>query len=156
MDTFHGCFEDTAHDYRHLATLYMAVRFLNLLIVSVFSLKLYTSAVAILLTFTLALVAKFQPYKCKRCNTVDTIMLLAVITGCTSSTMYYTESLLLPKWLNILVVGIAILIIYCNLGFHILVSIFFQFQRSKWFRFLRCICKHDMIDEDEFKALLRS
>ena len=25
--TFHGCFEDAAHDYCHFATLYMAVRF---------------------------------------------------------------------------------------------------------------------------------
>ena len=157
MDTFHGCFENTVHDYRHFATLYMVVRFLNLLIVSVFSIKLYNSAVTILFTFTLALVAKFQPYKCKRCNTVDIIMLLAVITGFISSTMYYTESLLFLKWLNVVVVGIASLIIYCNLGFHILVSIFFRFQRSKWFRFLRCICKHNVIDEeDESEALLRS
>ena len=65
MDTFHGCYEDTAHDYRHFATLYMAVRFLNLLIVSVFSIKLYNSAVLIPFTFTLVSVARLQPYKCK-------------------------------------------------------------------------------------------
>ena len=53
MDTFHGCFEDTAHDYRYFATLYMAVRFLKLLIISIFSLLLYTSAISILFTFTL-------------------------------------------------------------------------------------------------------
>ena len=155
MDTFHGCFEDTAHDYRHFATLYMAVRFLNLLIVSVFSIKLYSSAVIILFTLTLALVAKFQPYKCKRCNTVDIIMLLAVIAGFTSSTMYSTESLLFPKWLNGVIILIAILIIYCTLGFLILVGIFSRFQQRKWFRFLRCICKDNVMDgEDE--ALLRS
>ena len=157
MDTFHGCFEDTAHDYRHFATLYMAVRFLNLLIVSAFSIKLYNSAVTILLTFTLALVAKFHPYKCKRCNTVDIIMLLAVIIGFISSTMYYTEPLLLPKWLNVVIIVIAVLIIYCNLGFVILASIFSRFQQNKRFRFLRCICKHNVMDEeDEFKALLSS
>ena len=79
MDTFHGCYEDTTHDYRHFATLYMAVRFLNLLSVSVFSIKLYAPAASIIFTFTLALVARFQPYKCKKYNTVDIVMLLAVI-----------------------------------------------------------------------------
>ena len=49
MDSFHGCYEDTAHDYRHFATLYLAVRFLNLLIASVFDHNLYLPAAALLL-----------------------------------------------------------------------------------------------------------
>ena len=110
-----------------LATPYMAVRFL---IVSVFSINLYISAVSILLTFTVVLVAKFQPYKCKRRNTTDVIMLLAVITGFTSLTMYITESLLFPKWLNGVIIGtcIAILVLYCCLGFLILSGMSSKFQ----------------------------
>ena len=80
MDILHSCYEDTAHDYRHFTTLYIAVGFLNLLIIFVFSLLLYISAVSILFTFRLALLAKFQPYKCKRSNTVDIVMLLTIIT----------------------------------------------------------------------------
>ena len=159
MDTFHGCYEDTTHDYRHFATLYMAVRFLNLLIVSVFSFKLYTSAVSILFTFTLALLAKFQPYKCKRNNTVDIVMLLAIITTYTSATMYKTESLLYPKWLNGIVLSIAILIIYCYLGSLILASIFSRIQvcftQGKSLRFLKTICQHNVMN-GENQALLRS
>ena len=90
----------------------MAVRFLNLLMVSEVSFWLYAPAVSILFTFTLALVAKFQPYKCKRSNTANIVMLLAIITAYTSSIMYSMESFLFPKWLRIVIVGVAILIIY--------------------------------------------
>jgi hypothetical protein len=76
MDAFHGCYQDTTHDYRHFATLYMAVRVLNLLAASVFSNKLYAPAASTIFTFTLALVAKFQPYKCKKNNKADIVMLL--------------------------------------------------------------------------------
>ena len=41
VDTFQGCYRDTTHDYRYFFALYMAVRFLNLLAVSMFSIKLY-------------------------------------------------------------------------------------------------------------------
>ena len=38
MDTFHGCYRDsTTHDHRHFAALYLAVRFFNILLYSVFS-----------------------------------------------------------------------------------------------------------------------
>ena len=75
---------ESAHDYRHFAILYMAVRFLNLLIVSVFGIKLYNSAVSILFTITVVLVAKFQPFKCKRSNKADIVMLLVIIAAYTS------------------------------------------------------------------------
>ena len=65
MDSFHGYYEDTAYDYRHFATLYLAVRFLNLLLSSVFIFHLYIPAAALLFVLALALLAKFQPYKCK-------------------------------------------------------------------------------------------
>ena len=81
MDSFHGCYEDTTHDYRHFAILYLAVRFFHLLMSSVFTFDLYLPAAVLLFVLTLALVAKFQPYKNKRNNTVDIIMLLATISG---------------------------------------------------------------------------
>ena len=48
---------------------------------SVFILKLYLPAAALLFVFTLAIVAKFQPYKNKRNNTVDIIILFVTISG---------------------------------------------------------------------------
>ena len=75
MDSFHGCYEDTAHDYRHFATLYLAVQFFNLLLSSVFIFHHYILAAAPLFVLVLALIAKFQPYKHKRNNTIDTILL---------------------------------------------------------------------------------
>ena len=128
MDAFHGCYEDTTHDYRHFATLYLVVRFLNLLAVSVFSVKLYAPAASIVFAFTLALVAKFQPYKCKRNNTADIIMLLAMITAYMSSSMHSTEIWLFPNWLNAAISGIAVLTIYCILVFLVLSkhSVFFK------------------------------
>ena len=100
MDSFHGCYEDTAHDYRHFATLYLAVRFLNLLMSSVFSYTLYLPAAALVFVFALALVAKFQPYKNRRNNTVDIILLLTLITAFILSSMHYTGEFLYQNWLS--------------------------------------------------------
>ena len=55
------------------------------LLVSVFNIILYYPVVSILFTFTVVLVAWFQPYKCKRSNKADIVMLLAMITAVTSS-----------------------------------------------------------------------
>ena len=98
MDSFHGCYEDATHDYRHFATLYLAVQFFNLLLSSVFIFHLYIPAAA--LYFVLAFVAKFQPYKCKRNNTIDIILLLAVINVhklCPHLCSYYAGGLIHPK-----------------------------------------------------------
>ena len=111
MDTFHGCYEDTTHDYRHFAALYLAVRFINVLLCSVLNNNnLYFPTASLLLVFTLALVARFQPYKCKRSNTVDMVMLLALICGCTSQSMYSAVYVIFPKWLNIVISTISALI----------------------------------------------
>jgi hypothetical protein len=117
MDAFHGCYEDTTHDYRHFATLYMAVRFFNLLVISVFSIKLYTPAASIIFTFTVALIAKFQPYKSKKNNTADIVMLLAMITMYTATSMHSLDLWLFPNWLNGIILGTAALTIYCYLLF---------------------------------------
>ena len=121
MDTFHGCYEDTTHDYRHFASLYLAVRFLNLLMASIFNFYLFILAAALLLVFTLALVAKYQPYKYKRSNTVDIILLLMFISMyMSSSIMYFAGGIMFPKWLLLITVTIVILIILGYVFFLIL------------------------------------
>jgi hypothetical protein len=120
MDSFHGCYEDNAHDYRHFATLYLAVRFLNLLMSSVFNYILYLPAAALVFVFALALVAKFQPYKHKRSNTVDIILLLIMIINFISSTMHYVGRFMYPNLLMPTIVGISVFIILSYLVFLIL------------------------------------
>ena len=64
MDTFHGCYKDGEHDYRHFAALYLAVRFLNLLLFSVLRItNVYCIVATLLVAITLTFVANFQPYK---------------------------------------------------------------------------------------------
>ena len=100
MDAFHGCYKDTPHNYRHFAALYLAVRFLNPLILTIFrEYPSYIPLSLLVLVFTLALVAKFQPYKCRRSNTVDFVMLLCLISVCIISIMRHAASLVFPKWL---------------------------------------------------------
>ena len=124
MDSFHGCYEDTTHDYRHFATLYLAVRFLNLLMSSVFDYTLYLSTAALVFVFALALIAKFQPYKHKRNNTVDIILLLAVIVAFISSSMHYVEAFMYSKLSNGIIVMISILIVFGYQVFLILACVF--------------------------------
>ena len=79
MDTFHGCYKDK---YRHFAALYLSLRFFNLLLMSVLRNKIAFYLVATLLfMLVLTLVANFHPYKHKRSNTVDIVMLLTSVTG---------------------------------------------------------------------------
>ena len=124
MDSFHGCYEDTAHDYRHFATLYLAVRFLNLLMSSIFNYILYLPAAALLFVFSLALIAKFQPYKNKRDIIVDIILLLTIISAFISITMHLAEEFMYPKLLNGIVVVISVLIGFSYLVFLILACVF--------------------------------
>ena len=91
----------------------MAVRFLNLLMSSVFKINLYLPAAALMFVFALALVAKFQPHKCKRNNTVDII----------SSSMYCAGGLMYPKWLSMITIFISVLILLCYLVFLILARV---------------------------------
>ena len=101
MDAFNGCYKDNdGHDYRHFAALYLAVRFFNLLLLSVLrSTNAYCVAATLLTVFALTLVAKFQPYKRKSTNTVDIVMLLTLITGLVIVALWYTSGLRYPKWL---------------------------------------------------------
>ena len=124
MDSFHGCYEDTAHDYRHFATLYLAVRFLNLLMSSIFNYILYLPAAALLFVFSLALIAKFQPYKNKTDIIVDIILLLTIISAFISITMHLAEEFMYPKLLNGIVVAISVLIGFSYLVFLILACVF--------------------------------
>jgi hypothetical protein len=73
--------------------------------------------------FALALVAKFQPYKHKRSNAVDIILLFTIISAYTSSSMYYAEIFMYPRLLNEIIVGIPVLIVFSYLVFFILASV---------------------------------
>ena len=81
MDVFQGCFKDTPHDYRHFAALYVALRFINPLLLSLLDFVHYVPTVLLFLVFVMVLVIKFQPYKSKRGNLVDTILLLNSVSG---------------------------------------------------------------------------
>ena len=80
MDTFHGCYKESPRDLRHFAALYLAVRFFSLLIYLLFNGDNVVPAAAILFLSTLVLMSIFRPYKSKRSNVVDIVMLLALIT----------------------------------------------------------------------------
>jgi hypothetical protein len=77
---------------------------------SVFSYILYLPAAALIFVFALALVTKFQPYKHKRNNTVDIILLLTTIVAYTSSIMRSAEQFMFPNLLNNIITGISVLI----------------------------------------------
>ena len=80
MDTFHGCYKDSEHDYRHFAALYLAVRFFNLLQTLILrNINAYFIAATLLFVIVLTLVAKFQPYKRRRNNSVDIVMFFMLI-----------------------------------------------------------------------------
>jgi hypothetical protein len=123
MDSFHGCYENTTHDYRHFATLYLAVRFLNLLMSSVFSYILYLPAATLVFVFALVLVAKFQPYKQNRHNTIDIILLLVSIILFIASSMHFSGAFMYAKLLNGITVDISALIILSYQVFLILASV---------------------------------
>ena len=109
MDAFHGCYDDSCHHYRHFATLYLAMRFMNLVLYSVFNYKLYLSAASLMLTFTVVLVAMFQPYRYKYTNKFDVICLLTVVILYTSMLMQLSVSPMVPKWVNGVVTTITAL-----------------------------------------------
>lgn len=136
----------------------MAIRFFNLLVISVFDLKLYAPVASLLFTVTLALVAKFQPYKNKRSNTVDIVMLTAMIFGYTSTTIHFLQYTLYPKWLNGLIVGVAILIVYCYLLYIISVRISTRAKlyltRNKLFSKFKRMCKIKSSSGEDNQAIL--
>ena len=75
--------------------------------------------------FALALVAKFQPYKYKRNNTVDIILLLTITIAFILSSMHYNaEEFMYPKLLNGIVASISILTVFGYLVFLILAYVF--------------------------------
>ena len=135
MDAFHGCYEHTPRDCRQFATLYLALRFFNRLLYSVFYEKVYFPTASLLLVFALALVAKYQPYKERRSNTVDMVMIVALISGYTSILLSYIDLYPgYPKWVNGVIVGIAALIPPSYIVFLFLAHISTKFTTSKMIR----------------------
>ena len=88
MDSFHGCFkDDAAHDYRHFASLYLALRFVHPLLFMLLGYGLYFPIASFLIIIVMVLIVKYQPYKCKNSNLVDTILLLVLVTAYIAQTM---------------------------------------------------------------------
>ena len=109
MDAFHGCYKDTPHDYRHFAALYLAVRFMNPFVCSIFrKYYAYVPASSLVLVFILALVTKFQPYKCKKSNIVDTVMLVGLIIECFNMIMHHAAPLVYTKKIYITVTSVLV------------------------------------------------
>ena len=140
-----------------IIALYLAVRFLYLLLMSVFNYNLYIPAATLLFVFTLALVAKFQPYKCKRNNTTDIIVLLSVISACISLVMVHAGGVMYPRWLSSIIVCIAMLIFFGYQLFLILIRVLPQsvhcYKTCKTFLMSK-LKVTDMIQNVENQALV--
>ena len=125
IDTFHGHYKD---NMRLFASLYLAVRFLNLLFLSTLHYSLYFKASILMFVTTLVLVARCQPYKCKKSNTIDTVMLF-VVTGVYVNGIIYaadvTDEVLYPLWFRGILGFILGMIFLCfSIGL-VLVKVFF-------------------------------
>ena len=77
-----------------------------------------------MVVFTLALIAKFQPYKNKGNNTVDIILLLTLIIPFISSSMHYAGEFMYQNWLSEITTVISVLIILSYQVFLILAYVF--------------------------------
>ena len=90
MDAFQGCFKESPRDCRYFAALYVALRFVHPLLFIILSFHFYRPIFMTLIVVVLILVVKFQPYKCRRSNTVDTVLLFVMVVG----NLAYTEEIL--------------------------------------------------------------
>ena len=126
---------------------------------SIFNYTLYLPAVALVFVFDLALVAKFQPYKNKRNNTVDIILLLAIIVPVISSSMHYAERFMFPNLLNKIIIGIYLLITLGYQVFLILACVFPKaIQSCKKFQQLlltKITCKMSEVNEEDRALLIK-
>ena len=110
MDAFQGCYKDTPHDCRYFAAFYLALRLLNLLFYVLFNEGQYFLAASLLLVFTAILVTKLQPYKNKRCNTLDVVFFSANTIAYVSTTMEKGVSPMIPRLVSSAVTSISALI----------------------------------------------
>ena len=76
-----------AHDYRHFASIYLALRFVQPLLFILLNYGLYFPIASFLIIIVMGLIVKYQPYKCKNSNLVDTILLLVMISGSLAQTL---------------------------------------------------------------------
>ena len=108
MDAFYGCYKD---NYRHFAALYLAVGLFTLLLFSVFSRYTVCMSIASLsFVIALTLVAKFQPYKQKRSNSIDICMLLTLITAAVITTLQSAIGLSCLKLVRAIILAVVALI----------------------------------------------
>ena len=102
MDAFHGCYKDSENnDCRQFAAMYLAGRFLNLLLLSVLrNTATYFAVASLLLAIGATLVAKFKPHKCDRSNTTDIVMLLTLMSASVATSMRFSAGVTFPKWVS--------------------------------------------------------
>ena len=156
MDAFHGCYKvDASHDYRHFATLYLALRFFNLVLYAVFDLRVYFTMASILLVFTSALIAIFQPYKHQKYNITDVIMILALFIGLIFQIHCPNLSHpMLPRWVKSVVKCVVSLIPISIMLFYALTKIFSKC--TKCLTFIRKRMKVKMNSNAEHCAILNT
>lgn len=77
MDVFHGNFKTHPHDCRYFAAIYLLLRIVNLLILSLTRSALYFDLSGYILTFAALLIAVFRPYPNLVQNLLDAILILS-------------------------------------------------------------------------------
>ena len=106
--------------------------------------------------FALALVAKFQPYKNKRNNIVDIILLLTIISVFISMTMHYAGEFMYPNLPNEIIMAITLLIILGYQVFLIVACVFpkaIQCYKKCKILLIKIMCDHE-VNEGDTRALL--
>ena len=151
MDAFLGCYKDSKHDCRHFAALYLALRFFKLLLLSVLRNKIAVYSVTTLLfVLALTLVAYFRPYKCKKRNIIDIVMLLTLVIGSVLLTIESTIGLKYHKLFDIIgfaaVASIPFISMLLLALTHIKTKALQCFRRSKVFLLERM---NQILKEDE-------
>ena len=122
IDTFHGHYKD---NMRLFASLYLAVRFLNLLFFTTLHYSLYFRVSILMFVLTLLLVARYRPYTCQKSNRIDSIMIF-VMTGLSLQVIYtgdITDAEFYPRWFRLIVGFTLSLIPPCYVSYLVLVRV---------------------------------
>ena len=160
IDTFHGHYK---HEMRHFAAIYLAVRFLNLLLLSALPCTSYLNMTVLMFVAILVLLAYCQPYKCKKTNKTDVVMLF-VLTSSYLSLIYNDDSRGQPRYpyhltafLNTALIGIIEFIPPCYALYLVLLKVLPVIRNKCQCKrpFLRKLFRQKKVeDADECKALL--
>ena len=79
IDNFHGHYKD---NMRLFVSLYLVMKFFNLPFLSALHYSLYFKSIIHMFVAPLVLMTRFQSYKCKKSDTIDTNIICAIIKLC--------------------------------------------------------------------------